>query len=850
MSFSQDGRSMDQASSFRRPVKRARERAMAGKPDGEDLSQVDKEEESWPSRPDGLPITAPSRFPRPQVLASLQTKDRQVGMAISRPTQVPQWPLRGPSPSSSSSSDSYQPPAGASQPPQRPPRPSRVPSILDASRIQEPTPAVFPFQSSAQRESTNEMLSVPSVPQTPSSRPSTISSVGSIPDFPVPAATPMGPPRRSVNLGPPPSARRGASSFYSNASFVSPIPEESPRSRSRESYASSAAMPDGWATDSPGFSPQDPETFFDERVRDSSIYDPEEFEDENQLVRSASVGKRGVPSLVVTTGQQRPSPSPIQPHPLQSGTGYLGASSSSSEALPTTRTTANNALTPDTMLGAFEAASSPDPSSVRKVSPPPRGFSRLSAIRRPPKLDIDAVREAESRGSLTSLPELIRRATRLAAMIEKGRRPTSRIDMDDFPANIYAGGWDPNRDQSFYDKHQSGLSDMLAAFPPPAQASSNRRSTPLQSLRQSVSTSWPLPLTRSANNSREQMPTSSNNGSPAPESKEGKKRRKCCGLPLWLFVIIVIAVILLIAAAVIIPLYFFVFQNNNDDAQSSLSDCQAQLTCANGGTNVVSQGQCSCLCTNGFTGSNCTVAGSSGCTIVTIDSTDSNNISNVTLGQAIPRLIQSAQTNFSIPLSASAIAAKFNTAELSCTSENELVTLGGSAGPEDELSAASIEEAVAVVANQLLTITIAPGGSSTTTLNLGAATNPAFSGISTIFITTRTFGSSISDSTSSTQTTQTQPTTSATTAASSASASSTFAADDLTLDFARVAVLFILQEQSLDNAGDAQQTLQEFLSDSNPLSSASNITLQNGNTADLVNFRVDIGGGPVGGRTS
>lgn len=41
--------------------------------------------------------------------------------------------------------------------------------------------------------------------------------------------------------------------------------------------------------------------------------------------------------------------------------------------------------------------------------------------RRPPKLDMDAVRDAEARGSLTSLPDLIRRATKLASNLDHGR---------------------------------------------------------------------------------------------------------------------------------------------------------------------------------------------------------------------------------------------------------------------------------------------------------------------------------------------------------------------------------------------------------------------------------------------
>jgi hypothetical protein len=48
--------------------------------------------------------------------------------------------------------------------------------------------------------------------------------------------------------------------------------------------------------------------------------------------------------------------------------------------------------------------------------------------RRPPRLNINAVREAEARGSLTSLSDLIKRATKLATNLEHGRT-ASRNDL-------------------------------------------------------------------------------------------------------------------------------------------------------------------------------------------------------------------------------------------------------------------------------------------------------------------------------------------------------------------------------------------------------------------------------------
>ena len=427
-------------------VARARQRAKAGispddflqspSPRGQAEDEPQLAQFSPPRPPPPAPTAGQPRPQRLQAPPGLQTKDGQIGVAISRPTQVPQWPLA--SAPDATNSEPYQPPPGRSQPPQRPPRPSRVPSILDASRLQDHTP-VFQYRPQSGRESTGQELS--SVPETPSSlsRPSTLSSVGSIPDFPLPM--PAGPPRRSVNLGPPPSARRGASSFYSNASYVSPIPEESPRSRSHASFASSAAMPESWGTPSPGLSPNYPEAFFEDGMPGENgppAFD--EDEEDSRLVRSASLGKRGKPTLVTTSAparavdtgdsEQRPGPLPLQDDAFRTGTAYVDASSSSSSTLPTFRA-------PPAAAAVDEADDSSTSDNSRRLSalpiptvpaqpPPVRPYSRFSAIwRPPPRADPDAT---APRASMTSLPDLIRRATRLAASLERGRRPASRFD--------------------------------------------------------------------------------------------------------------------------------------------------------------------------------------------------------------------------------------------------------------------------------------------------------------------------------------------------------------------------------------------------------------------------------------
>ncbi|KAK4199709.1 hypothetical protein QBC40DRAFT_254755 [Triangularia verruculosa] len=847
-------------------IARARERAAAGLP---------REDRSPPrSRRGGSVEREPqnARPSRPQAPPGLQTKDGQIGVAISRPTPVPQWPLAsGPIIAAPSvDGEPYRPPPGKSQPPQRPPRPSRVPSILDGSKVQDYTP-VFQYRPRSTREpSGQELLPVPETPSSVS-RASTQSSVGSIPDFPIPAQIPPGPPRRSVNLGPPPSARRGVSSFYSNVSYVSPIPEESPRSRSHTSFASSAAMPESWGTPSPGPSPQYPEAIYDDALlEETGSYGDEE---ESRLVRNASIGKKAKPTLVGTAvargldeGEQdrRPGPKPLQTGPFGQGTGYVDYSSSSSTIPASARLPIGSAVTRDSVINALSSASADDPSneSQREEKTPspqetlePRQYSRLSAIRRPPRLDMDAVRKAEARGSLTSLPELIRRATKLAASLEKGKRPASRFDDLDYSGSEGYG--------VRAEKHQSGLSDMLAAFPPPAQpgASSSRRSI-RNSIRDHVQ-SWPLPMNmRSSDSSREANAADSD-----PDKASKKKNRRCCGLPLWGFIVVMFVILVIIAAAIIIPLEFLVLrrQNNNNDPQAALQQCQQQLICANGGTNVVNDGVCSCICTGGFTGFDCTTAPSPGCTTFSLSNLE--NMSNVTVGDAIPRLIQQAQTNFSIPLNGEQVIAKLNAANMSCTATNALVIFDGSAVRQG----AALAQVNAVNANAVVidgvywtTITIMAGQFTTITIDaanpLPTPTNNNGQGgstIRTVITGTGTLGFGATISVRPTTTITPTVTRTVTTTIPLSSGQTTvptptpgFKVTEEVLDFARVAVLYVLQENNLRSAEQAQIQLQKLFSRVTPVvgvEEARNVTVGEGMSVDLVDGRVDLGRGVVGG---
>lgn len=727
-------------------------------------------------------------------------------------------------------------------------------------------------------------------------------------------------------------------------------------------------MPDSWGSPSPGPSPNYPDAFYDEPIPEDlreALYEDDGEGDESRLVRSASLGKRGKALLVTTTSPlassskaqeagvsaaapttaaalpaHRPGPSPVQgAGPFKDGTGYVEGSSSSSGTVPLVKSGGGGAaVTPELIMNAFDAATSTDPSdpgrrsSMTSPLPGSLAFSRLSAVRRPPRLDMDAVKKNDTRNSLTSLPDLIWRATRLAASLERGRRPTSQLDDLDFSPQPY-GGRDGEKELSGRpillspafclsavitrmltcyvvdnDRHQSGLSDMLAAFPPPAH-DGNRRSL-RQSLRDQLA-SWPLPLTGGSGNGRggpgspqgQQAP-----GGGAPGSREGyesseatdlkQSRRRCCGLPLWGFITVVIIVLILVAAAIVIPLEFFVIRKQNlEAAQSALVQCRSSLACANGGSNVVSDGGfCSCVCTNGFTGFDCTVAGADGC--VTTDLSQGQgqgqdqgggSLDNVTLGDAVPRLILAAQTNFSIALSATEILGKFNSGNLSCAAENALITFDGEKqriGDADS-EVRDFPSAGAVNNAAILTVTVIAGSDTTIVLNpvttitadaSSAAASPAAAspaaaatandgdggGFSTIVSAPTAFSSAFQTTVS--FSTKVPVPTSTTTMTMRPSGTrplgpgATFTVTEEVIDFARVVVLLILQAENLINAETAQNQLQRFFQDASQgslllgqgvtVGEARNLTLDNGNSVNLVEYQVDVGTGPQGGLAS
>jgi len=207
--------------------------------------------------------------------------------------------------------------------------------------------------------------------------------------------------------------------------------------------------------------------------------------------------------------------------------------------------------------------------------------------------------------------------------------------------------------------------------------------------------------------------------------------------------------------------------------------------------------------------------------------------SNATVGTNLPSLFSGASSNYKIDLNATSLLALFNTANLSCTSENALVTLNG-------LSGRSFKEPVM----------LRPHINDKTTFKHPIMRRPHINDKATAVILPRTTPKAMAARqdaatmngivfamSTPTPTVVAAPSTTAeiatSTASTSSSSSATISRDPDTLNFVRTAVLYIFQNStSLDTALTALARLQTVL---RPSSTATNPTVDAGSgwTVDL-----------------
>jgi len=671
-------------------------------------------------------------------------------------------------------------------------------------------------------------------PITTSSVLSETSSLGSIPDFPVPqppmpAMNPANSARRMPSLGPPPSARRGPSSYYTQMSYVSPIAEESDRSDTvrqslHGSFASSNVFPthrDFYPNDD--LMSDDDSTITSERGN-ISPYEQDDgmrlVQQSPALVRQASLGRRTKPSLMtiksVDSFGDKKNNGKNKAALGAMGVGGTGLASSSlahgnpgaGRGIPSSAS--NESLSSLRRMQELTAATF-GPDELLSQETRPATLAERAGTRRPPKLNMDAVRDAEARGSLTSLPELIRRATQLAANLDRGKT-ASRLGLD-----FWENGA-PGRKEG----RQSGLSDMLAAFPPPGQDTPGRGGTP--NAAHNRNSKWPSGSGFGASDSR-------------VDNEKRQGRRRCCGMPMWTFVTLLIVLLFVIAAAAVIPVVLVVIPNqnkaNNSAAQNGQgngnnggasntrpavpaptlapgsSQCDGVITCQNGGISILNADRtCNCVCINGFTGSTCTNNDATGCTTANI----AGAANNATVGTAISRLLGDSADGFNIPLNSTRVLSLFSELSLSCPAQNALITFNGLAS-RSERYLRSLD--VALEPSKSLPVLHNPHPAELKRQAVGESGRPAE--------TSRVAQPSASS-------TPTLPVSSNTQA----------------LDFARVGVLFALQQSGdLDTAAKGQEAIQSFLASNRNGNAASNSINMGPFKMDLVQLSITLNNGTV-----
>jgi hypothetical protein len=302
-----------------------------------------------------------------------------------------------------------------------------------------------------------------------------------------------------------------------------------------------------------------------------------------------------------------------------------------------------------------------------------------------------------------------------------------------------------------------------------------------------------------------------------------KTGRRCCGMPLWGFIVVVFIILLLVAAAVVLPVVLIVLPNQRtsttaDPGAVANAQCATTNPCSNGGSSVLQQdGSCACLCTNGYTGPQCKTAGDGGCKIISVGGAKSASV-----GNQLPALFDAATKNFSIPLSETRLLALFSTTGMTCGSENALVTFSGSSSSTKRLVISTQLDGLPRVAHEERS---APAATTdgVVVANLSAKATPTVSGAAS--------------------------TTAPVVISTGSSAPGTNATSK---EFAKIGILFVLQEsQQIDVAVQAQTAVSDYMTSAigqgSTMGLAHNVTLGNGYSIDLWFWTVTLANGTVYG---
>ena len=332
---------------------------------------------------------------------------------------------------------------------------------------------------------------------------------------------------------------------------------------------------------------------------------------------------------------------------------------------------------------------------------------------------------------------------------------------------------------------------------------------------------------------------------------------------MWCFIISVLLLMCICAAAIVLPLMLIVFKDKPEEEAkkqlSALEICQRDNKCLNGGTIVLNASSCGCVCANGYEGPKCETLGTNGCTTVSFFGTeDGEEFKDVTVGNAIPRLVNQASDRFSVPLAYEALINQFGRLDVACAAANALVTYNGDSGAdsaggeeqdvEDEDTTSKSATAGPTPTSPPSKLEARQGGGGSVDTDIALATGAPKAQPNPSVPTAVAAPTAVSAPTSE--------------AGSGSTGNVTISAE--TIDFARVAVLYIMQERSLSEAILAQSSLQSLFASVEAPTMKKNSTVSDGiiewegtggktGQVDLGAWRVSLGNHPenadgVGGR--
>lgn len=315
----------------------------------------------------------------------------------------------------------------------------------------------------------------------------------------------------------------------------------------------------------------------------------------------------------------------------------------------------------------------------------------------------------------------------------------------------------------------------------------------------------------SRSNPRNAEPLKSNDD--GPDAK--RVQRKCCGIPRKWFIILCILLFIIVVLAILLPVFLVAVPKQNS---SSAQSCSQTKPCQNGGVSVSSGTQCSCVCSNGYTGAQCTIAGDSSCVTSEVD--NGTITKKATMGSSLPTLFSESQQKFGINLDSVTIMALFSMRNVSCKAENALIAFSDvKRSNSNGNSRRSIDLPLDL---DLGTEDSNVPSQSVDLAATGAALAARSTATSNGIVYDNSLGSESQGPSAPTPSTSILPTTQITSGASattetkpaSGSTNST-TVPDAVVEFSQVAVLYILQKTgSFDSALYSESQIGSFLTDS------------------------------------